>query len=1013
MVLPTRLVCLVWLITCLSFNVKAQDFSVKSKYEYAPKLATKGNSLIQGLKFSEAIEEFNSLLKRANDAGDNRLAIFAMERKAYAERRSGDFEQALITISQAIARAKNQLDENDMLLSRLYFRAGVIQYRDFQYSNSLLYLDTAQAVYDNSNDYDSAHYKNLVDYKFYSSSHSNSSTDTLKKYLDLRLAIAQFNHDTDEELYILQDYPDFYSNIGDFEQALFYAIRAYKFATEHLVPNPKNNRGIEITNNRSLSFTMFKLAGVLRNKKDFLKSLEVALQIIPMVEKYDPKFFPNYFSYYQLVGANYVSLGDYERALPYLERAGEIPTSSVTEKWFYAINLVNIGNCYLQMGDKDRAYKTLRQSILILRESVPVPSNDYYFSYDNLGNYYVKDGNFNEAFIQYDSALRNSLADYSQGVYAFPEGENFSYADLEALKKKTNTLLNSNIDTVGDIKRLTVAKDYAERTHQLLFDRRKDLLASEGKLFLSKQFKPLYETAIEACYGLWKATGNEKYFYDALQFSRYSKAILFLEQSEELELVNNNLATQDLKESFYMAKTQLDSLEGGFYALIDSNITSDSLSHINDVLNNARNRFQNVVDSLRAYLGEFENQPNTVFKDLENPISTRSIKSGEGIIEYFYGEESIFALGQDSENKVFVKIDELDSIQNGLLNIFSSVSQAPEIKDFDKKLDHFNKHSFYVYKSIIKPVLDSFSSKTKYLTIIPDDYLSRLPFEILVTSDKEPSSFNLLPYLIRNYSIQYELSNSLINNHSQARKSKGVSGLLGIGYRSGDLASNRSQYGDLPGTEREINFLKASVEGTYFLGGTKQDFLENARNYDILHLAIHGEADTVNKYQSSLIFSGSGNTQLQTSDLYLAGLNARLAVLSACESGVGLITKGEGTFSIARGFSLVGVPSIVMSLWKVNDKITSRLMVDMHEKFNKEGEPINEALRQAKLNYLNNSDAYLSHPYYWSAFIQLGENVESNEGKRNGLLVTILSAGVLLTILAILIIYYKKRRRTI
>ena len=87
-------------------------------------------------------------------------------------------------------------------------------------------------------------------------------------------------------------------------------------------------------------------------------------------------------------------------------------------------------------------------------------------------------------------------------------------------------------------------------------------------------------------------------------------------------------------------------------------------------------------------------------------------------------------------------------------------------------------------------------------------------------------------------------------------------------------------------------------------------------------------------------------------------------------------------------------------------------MVDMHEKFNKEGEPINEALRQAKLNYLNNSDAYLSHPYYWSAFIQLGENVESNEGKRDGLLVVVLSAGVLLTILAIFI-YRKKRRRTI
>ena len=1012
MVLPTRLVCLVWLITCLSFNVKAQDFSIKSKYQYAPKEASKGNSLIQGLKFSEAIKEFNSLLKRANDAGDNRLAIFAMERKAYAERRSGDFEQALITISEAIARAKNQLDENDMLLSRLYFRAGVIQYRDYEFTNALYYLDTAQAVYQISDSYDSAFYKSLVDYKYYSLNSTNGNSDTLQKYLDIRLKIAQQNKDKEEELYILQDYPDFYSNLGDFEQALFYAIRAYKLATENLQPNPKNDVNIDISNKRTISFTMFKLAGVLRNKKDYTKALEVALQIIPIIDKYGPKSFPNYHAYYQGVGVIYVSLGQYEEALPYLEKAGEIDIKTSAAKRFYGINLVNIGNCYLQMGEEEKAYEILNKSFAVLKEVVSFPSSDYYFPHENLGNFYVKETEFNKAFIQYDSALRNSLGNYYEGALSFPEGENFSYYDLEALRKKASTLLNIEVDTLSEVERLNISKSYAERTHKLLFDRRKDLSASEGKLFLSKQFKPLYETAIEACYGLWKATGNEKYFYDALQFSRYSKAILFLEQSEELELVNNNLATQDLKESFYMAKTQLDSLEGGFYALIDSNITSDSLSQINDVLNSARNRFQNVVDSLRTYLGEFENQPNTVFKDLENPISARSIKSGEGIIEYFYGEESIFALGQDSENKVFVKVDELDSIQNGLLNIFSSVSKAPEIKDFDKKLDHFNKHSFYVYKSIIKPVLDSFSDKTKYLTIIPDDYLSRLPFEILITSDIEPSNFNSLPYLIREYSVQYELSNSLINNHNYKKRKKEVSGLLGIGYRSGDLASSRSQYGDLPGTEREINFLKASVEGTYFLGGTKQDFLENARNYDILHLAIHGEADTVNKYQSSLIFSGSGNTQLQTSDLYLAGLNARLAVLSACESGVGLITKGEGTFSIARGFSLVGVPSIVMSLWKVNDKITSRLMVDMHEKFNKEGEPINEALRQAKLNYLNNSDAYLSHPYYWSAFIQLGENVESNEGKRNGLLVVVLSAGVLLTILAIFI-YRKKRRRTI
>lgn len=1013
MVSSTRLVSLLWLFICLSFSVRAQDFSVKSKYEYDPLELAQADTLISKQDFAAAVKALDGVIEQATALKKNRLLILALERKAYAQRRSGYQKEAFITIKEAIANVKRFLDPSDLLVSKVYYRAGSILHRSYEYADARSFLDTAQLVYNQSNSYDSALYKHIIDNKYYAYSYTNGSQDTLIKYLDIRLTIARNEkpYFASEELYILQDYPDLYKSIGDFEQALFYGIRAYKFAVENLIENPEQDIVTEIINTRTLAFTTLKLADVLYSKKEFEKSLELALQIISMIDKYHPANFPNYYAYYQLVGVNYVSLGQYEKALPYLERAAEINVKNSENGVFYAFTLVNMGNCYFQMGEEVLGLEYFRKSIAALNKFMNPPSPDFYSAYDNIGNYYFSKSEYKQALINYDSALRNNLNSYDLEVLDFPEGLNFSYKDFEALRKKTSSLTNAEIDSLSKDEVLSIAKDFAFKTHELLFERRNAFLATEGKLFLSQEFKSLYESAIESCYQMWKLTGDKKHFYDALQFSRYSKAILFLEQSEELELVNSNLLDQSLKQEFYLAKSELDSLEGSFYSLMDNDITSDSLSIINDLVNEARHDFQTAVDSIRLYLGQFDNASSSVFAELDQSISTRKVDKGDGVIEYFYGEEAIYAFGQDNQNQSFVKIDQVDSVELGLLHLVSSISQPPEIESFDVKLNTFKEQASYVYKTLLKPVLESFSDNTNHLVIIPDDYLSRLPFEVLVTSNEKGTSFSTLDYLIKDYSIQYELSNALVNNHNYKNGlDDKASGLLGISYKASEVANNRSAYGALPGTEREINHLKASVEGTYLLGGTKAEFLENARNYDVLHLAIHGEADTVNKYQSSLIFSGTVDNQLQTSDLYLAGLNARLAILSACESGVGTINRGEGAFSIARGFSLVGVPSIVMSLWKVNDKITSGLMVDMHSKFYKDGLSINESLRNAKLDYLKNSDTYTGHPYYWSAFIQLGDNIESSKNNYSKYQYIVVF-GTLLLILAIAVMY-KKRRRT-
>ena len=100
-------------------------------------------------------------------------------------------------------------------------------------------------------------------------------------------------------------------------------------------------------------------------------------------------------------------------------------------------------------------------------------------------------------------------------------------------------------------------------------------------------------------------------------------------------------------------------------------------------------------------------------------------------------------------------------------------------------------------------------------------------------------------------------------------------------------------------------------------------------------------------------------------------LNADLAILSGCETGIGLDSRGEGLKSLARAFKFAGCNSIVMSLWKVSDKAARDIMIDFHKNL-KLGMEKDQALRMAKLTYLDSSP--LVTPFFWSAFVLVGDD---------------------------------------
>lgn len=237
------------------------------------------------------------------------------------------------------------------------------------------------------------------------------------------------------------------------------------------------------------------------------------------------------------------------------------------------------------------------------------------------------------------------------------------------------------------------------------------------------------------------------------------------------------------------------------------------------------------------------------------------------------------------------------------------------------------------------------------VTIVPDGALQYFPFEVLIMADEMPSVSYSSSLLL------YDQQRSISNN------SKNV--VLGAFSASNPDAK-------LANVSEEVKGIVKILGGKTFFNASKNQFLESANQFNILHLAMHSHIDNINPEFSALDFYGKSNNQLYVSELYNEAFKANMAVLSACDTGNGFYENGEGVISLSRAFNYAGIPSTVMSLWEVDDEATSKIMSYFYTHL-KNGEDKDEALKNAKFDYLENTnDNLLKHPYYWSGFVLTG-----------------------------------------
>jgi len=280
------------------------------------------------------------------------------------------------------------------------------------------------------------------------------------------------------------------------------------------------------------------------------------------------------------------------------------------------------------------------------------------------------------------------------------------------------------------------------------------------------------------------------------------------------------------------------------------------------------------------------------------------------------------------------------------------------------------------------------------LLIIADGELQRVNYEALLSAPSTTKDFRD-HLLIQRYAIAYLLSATTAIQFADLadERAKGVLAVapgftdelkqdyLARVQDSALVDRHFLSYVRQPFAVRAAQALGSSLRARVMVGGeaSEQHFRSNADQYGILHLGTHAEMNAAAPMYSRLVLSkdnsgveADADGYLHAYEIYELDLRAQLAVLTACETGAGKNDDGEGVRSIGYSFAYAGCPSLVLSLWNIDEKVSSEVIARFYEHL-ADGLPKHSALRQAKLDHLNSATDELALPYYWAGMVLVGD----------------------------------------
>ncbi len=296
----------------------------------------------------------------------------------------------------------------------------------------------------------------------------------------------------------------------------------------------------------------------------------------------------------------------------------------------------------------------------------------------------------------------------------------------------------------------------------------------------------------------------------------------------------------------------------------------------------------------------------------------------------------------------------------------------------DQRSIEFGSDARFLYRALIQP-LASQLPRHGSLTIIPDQFLWRVPFAVLMDRHDH--------YLALDHGLSYAPALAVLLQSSRRPSSSTRKELLAIGDPRLSTATARSasryrdfSVGPLPDAVTEVRSLARLYGASHSTTlieekATKTTFEKIVGNYRIIHLATHGIVDDSSPLYSAIVLAqsphGHDDGLLEMREIRDLALHADIVILSACETARGSVYAGEGVIGMAWAFLSAGCPTTVVSQWKVASSSTSRLMIEFHRRLLR-GESVSEALRGAQAQLIR--DRRYRHPFYWAPFIVVGND---------------------------------------
>lgn len=649
-----------------------------------------------------------------------------------------------------------------------------------------------------------------------------------------------------------------------------------------------------------------------------------------------------------------------------------------------AFVLSNIGQVHEQSGDVDQALQYYNKALSIYQQEYGEQHPDIANVYNLMAVCYESKKDHEEALNAIRNAIQANIPQDTKGKFssAAVVKEYFNgQVLLSSLMLQAQVYEAYYMHKTLKVKELEKARTSLLSCDSLIEKLRHTRNNEEDKLALGKLAAEVYEDGMRVALKLKELTWNEKYAREAFYFAERSKAAVLLDAITEAEARSFANVGKDIVEE----ESKLRSSIAWYEQQLAKAKDREEMYTLRDEMFNKKRAYDELIRKMEMEYPEYYNLKHNSAQASVSDVQ-QSIAEGTMVVMYAFSEkdEKLYCFYVTTDDFWVNAVEEdIHRFINGLRNGIVYKTKPPFV------------HSAHeLYKALFSGKRNSIFSRnipasiTK-LVVIPDGKLGTIPFEVLFTSKtSKEESIQEWPYLLKKTAIQYAYSATLLLSHenNSASGQQNVFLCAPVSFNDTTVSSTRKMMSALPGTADEVGairkqFKEHNKQAVTCLRDSAQESLIKSgcmKDYTYIHFATHGIVDESQPELSRIFLAADASEKedgmLYTGEIYNLDFNAELVTLSACETGLGKYTKGEGIIGLTRALLYAGAENILVSLWPVADRPTSDLMIMFYENLLK-GMTKSEALREAKLQLISRGIPEAEgHPdaFYWSPFILIG-----------------------------------------